>query len=124
MTLIRPEQRPQQNVEGSPELTLEQQILGELNQIKDSQAFMRVVLLGGTYLEVPHEGKLPLLEGMIKLQAAHLGLLEKRTQMLEDEKKERQGAERATARATKIASTLLGALSGVAAAVATFLLKK
>jgi hypothetical protein len=122
MALIRPERNLA--VEGSPELTLEQQILGELNQIKDSQAFMRVVLLGGTYLEVPHEGKLPMLDGMIKLQAAHITLLEKRTEMLEDEKKEREGAARATARATKFVSTLLGALSGAAATCAVNLLTK
>jgi len=94
MALIRPDQSLQ--VEGSQELSLHQQILGELGDIKESQTFMRVMLLGGVYREVPHEGKLPLLDATIKLQAATIELAEKRIKVLEDDKLERDSALRTT----------------------------
>lgn len=94
MALIRPEQGVQ--VEGSNELSLHQQILGELGDIKESQTFMRVMLLGGVYREVPHEGMLPLVHEKMKLQAAQLELAEKRIKILEDDKRDRDAALRAT----------------------------
>ena len=59
-------------VTAGPELTLEQQILTELSDIKDGQIFMRVTLLGGTYRDVPHDGKLPLQDRVIELLQKHI----------------------------------------------------
>jgi hypothetical protein len=119
MALIRPEQTLA--VEGSLQLTLEQQILGELEGIKAGQTFMRVVLLGGTYLEVKHDGKLPLIEKTIGLLEKHIELTEKRCEALEGDKKERD----AVIRATKWFCGFLAAISGAVAALAVhFLMTK
>lgn len=109
MTLMRPDQSMQ--VEGSTELNLHQQILGELGDIKESQTFMRVMLLGGVYREVPHEGMLPLIDAKIKLQAAQLELAEKRIKVLEDDKLERDSALRTTRWISGILATA-GSIAG------------
>ncbi len=109
MTLIRPEQSV--HVEGSPELSLEQRILGELSDIKDSQTFMRVVLLGGTYRDVSHAGKLPEVEAALKAEIEEHGRTKKRVIVLEEDKISRDAA----LRATKV-------ISGVLAAAVTLLI--
>jgi hypothetical protein len=112
MTLMRPE--ASLRVEGSLELSLEQRILGELSDIKESQTFMRVMLLGGIYREVPHDGKLPVLDRTILLTGTHIELCEKRIKLLEDDKIERDSA----MRTTKWICGLVGTFGG---ALATFL---
>lgn len=94
MTLIRPDQS--QRLEGSPELSLEQTILRDLGDIKESQTFMRVVLLGGVYRDVPYDGKLPAQDAMIKLQAEHIAICVTRLKILEDDKLERDSSMRTT----------------------------
>lgn len=114
MALIRPEQSVQ--VEGSPELSLHQQILGELGDIKESQTFMRVMLLGGIYREVPHEGMLPLVDAKIKLLTGQLELSEKRIKVLEEDKLERDSALRTT-------RWLAGGLATIGSIVGSFIVK-
>jgi hypothetical protein len=109
MTLMRPDMT--QRVEGSPELSLEQRILGELVDIKESQTFMRVMLLGGVYREVPHDGKLPVIDRTIQLTAAHIELCEKRIKLLEDDKLERDSSMRTTKWICGLLGTVGGALA-------------
>lgn len=109
MTLMRPDLT--QRVEGSPELSLEQRILGELSDIKESQTFMRVMLLGGVYREVPHDGKLPVLDKTIQLTSTHIDLCEKRIKLLEDDKLERDSSMRTTQWICGIVGTAGGALA-------------
>jgi len=111
MTLVR--QDLSQRVEGSPELSLEQTILRELGDIKESQTFMRVMLLGGTYREVPHDGKLPVIDRSIQLTATHIELCEKRIKLLEDDKLERDSSMRTTKWICGIVGTFGGAIATV-----------
>ena len=113
MTLMRPEQT--QRVEGSPELTLEQTILRELGDIKESQTFMRVMLLGGIYREVPHDGKLPVLDKTIQLVGTHIELCEKRIKILEDDKLERESSMRAAVNTAKWIGGIVGTVGGALA---------
>ena len=113
MTLVRPGMH--QETELRVEQTLELKILGELEGIKDSQTFMRVVLLGGEYRDIRHEGKLPLQDKQIALLQANIDLQKDRIRLLEDDKKERDSA----LRTTKVICTVL---SAGAAALATFVM--
>ena len=104
--LVRPEMSPR--LETGVELTLEQRILGELSDIKDGQNFMRVVLLGGTYRDVPHEGKLPMQDQRMDLLNKHQEVTDTRIGMLETDKIGRD----ATLRAAKVFSGWIGAIVG------------
>ena len=96
MTLVKPSAHMSQEVEVALETTLEQRILAELGDIKESQSFMRIMLLGGVYRDVQHEGKLPVLDATIRMQTAHIELCEKRVKLLEDDKIERDSSLRTT----------------------------
>lgn len=85
MTLVRNEQRLEE--------TLETTILGELEQLNakvagigEAQTYLRVVLTGGVFGDIHHEGKLPLLEATLKLAQAGITALELRTKSLEDDR--------------------------------------
>jgi hypothetical protein len=108
--LIRPEQSLR--MEGSPELSLDQQILSELGDIKDGQNFMRVTLLGGVYREIQHPGMLPLMEGNLKLEISTRELLDKRVKMLEDVEENRKAERRGEMR-------VVGAVSALCSGIAT-----
>lgn len=123
MTLMRPDLT--QRVEGSPELSLEQRILGELSDIKESQTFMRVMLLGGIYREVPHDGKLPVLDKTIQLTTSHIELCERRIKLLEDDKIERDSSMRAAVNTAKWFGGIIGTVGGaVATALVNLAMKK
>jgi hypothetical protein len=102
-------------MEQTVELTLEQRILGELEGIKDSQTFMRIVLLGGDYRDIKHEGKLPLLDRQIALQQGHIDLQNNRIKLLEDDKIDRESAMRTT-------KVICGILATGGAALGTFVM--
>lgn len=120
MSLVKPSAHVAQEVEAALETTLEQRILAELGDIKESQSFMRIMLLGGVYRDVQHDGKLPVLDATIKLQTAHIELLEKRVELLEDDKKARDASMRTLSWVCGILSTV-GA--GLATAVVNFVSK-
>jgi hypothetical protein len=115
VTLVRPQNR----LEGEQEQTLEATILGELEllnakvtAISDSQRYMRVMLMGGEFGEIRHDGKLPLLEAKLKLAHASTAALELRTKSLEDDRLRFKTA-------TRTAAAIGGLVGGVSATVAT-----
>lgn len=118
MTLIRPDQSLR--IEGGLELTLEQQILDELGDIKDGQDFMRVTLLGGLYRDIQHPGMLPLMEGNLKLEISTRELLDQRVKMLEQTEQNRKSERRGELRVIGIVSA---ACSGLSALVVHYLTK-
>lgn len=111
MSLYRPEQSLR--MEGVPELSLEQQILGELTDIKDGQNFMRVTLLGGIYRDIQQPGMLPLMEGNLKLEISTRELLDKRVKLLEEQEENRKSEKRGEMR-------VIGVVSAVCSAVAAW----
>jgi hypothetical protein len=96
------------------------QILAQLGDIIEGQAYMKAMLLGGTYREILHAGRLPVLDTQIELIRAEAKLLEKRTASLEDDRIRWKTA----IRTASVIAGIVGAVSGTVATIAVDLLMR
>lgn len=82
MTLLRPP-RPQlqqvQEPQLDQEMLVENQVLGQISEVKNLVVSLRVALLGGVHNDIPSPGRLPLVENAI-------GSHEERIKSLEDDR--------------------------------------
>ena len=121
MALIRPDNRPQDEPEDVQQLGV-QLLMRELRQIKDGQNYLRVVLLGGNYQDVVHQGRLPQLEEAIVFERSARKLLDGRIEALEEAKKLEGVARRSAVKtAAAIGSGISTMLTGMGYLVFSYL---
>lgn len=121
MTLLRPELRPEDDDEQTLNTTV---VLGELRQIKDGQNYLQVILLGGRYRDVQHEGKLPQLEVSIGYEREARKHLATRVQQLEDDKKLAAVARRSAVRTAAAIGSIISTMFTAAGALLIDYLKR
>jgi hypothetical protein len=102
VSLMKPP-RGRLGLEAAQEQAVDIQILEKLNKLEDGQDYLKVAMLGGTYQEIIHPGRLPLLEKQIEL-------VNGRIKLLEDEREQRKTMIRTAVLIATFEGSVIGAL--------------